>query len=110
MGAARPTQAQTRPAVEETRKGSKSAKMIVSDIILLNLAENIPHFKYTKLCLQLGDTATAASNRLVKYKQDYNEAVMEVLVAWKTRTGGYKPDLENVLKNIEAGGLVVLLK
>ncbi|XP_041471850.1 uncharacterized protein LOC121421254 [Lytechinus variegatus] len=118
IGAAGPTQAQTRSAVEETRKGSKryvkkcycSAKMIVKDIVLVKIAEEFPHLKYTKLCLELGDTAIGASKRLVKHKQDYNEAVMEILVAWKTRTGGYKADLENVLENIEAGGLVGLLK
>ncbi|XP_063960611.1 uncharacterized protein LOC129267888 [Lytechinus pictus] len=110
IGAAGPTHGQTRSAVEETREGSKSTKIILLDIHLLTLAKRFPYSLYEDLCLELGDTAIGAENRLVKYSQDYKRAVQEVLMNWKTRTGGYKADLENVLKNIEASGLVGLLK
>ncbi|XP_011664626.1 uncharacterized protein LOC105438478 [Strongylocentrotus purpuratus] len=86
-----------------------SANIPVSEVQLQRLATEFPHDKYGPLCLKLGGTSNQAQNRLVKLNNDYPKAVMEVLIAWKNRTGGYMTVLTNALNEIEAAGLIPLL-
>ena len=84
-------------------------KIPVSDSTLQELANNFPHGKYHQLCLKLGVATNKAQNRLVKHSNDYEKAVIELLMEWKNQTGGYKKPLIEVLRKSGAGGLVSIL-
>ena len=84
---------------------NRSKKQVTQDQ-LRELSKKFPHGSYHTLCLKLHNVEyNEAEGILTKHFKDYQKALMEVLMAWKTATGGYEDELKRALRVSDAGGL-----
>ncbi|XP_071501717.1 uncharacterized protein [Diadema antillarum] len=79
---------------------------IVTDNQIIKLSNILPGGNYTSLAVALDVSLAESSNIKRQHLLDNRAATIEVLSAWKTRTGGRIDELDQALREAQCAGLI----